>query len=112
MTQGDNFKISDPELYARLSQHHKTEAEAMVALDTFLDRVRQLREECGIPELLLIAVAYREPTVDKPEAAVCQSLAMGDSNFRPELAASLFHANAVPLIERAARLMKSLTGET
>lgn len=51
----------NPERYARMAEPYPTPAEAEDALRRFMDGVAKLREECRIPEALIIVAAYYAP---------------------------------------------------
>ena len=48
----------DPDLYARMSSPFATKGAANDAIGRFMLGVRALREECGVAEIIMIAITY------------------------------------------------------
>lgn len=100
----------NPELYAKLSQPHKTQEEADFALKGFLLAVKKLREEYGIPELLVIGACYFEPRADSKNTVSSRAVAFGAHEMRAQLGALAFNAYTLPELERAEQLRDIATG--
>lgn len=99
----------NPELYARMAEPYPTQEEAQEAVSRFLEAVARAREECRVPEVLVIAAARFSPVKPGDETLTGQSLAMGSSGVHPGMAATLFNQHAAPVIEHARRLETAAT---
>lgn len=92
----------NPELYKRLSQPYATEELAKTALNKFLQGVRKLREECGVPEIMVLASAYINPEKEGDRLlSNVNALVMGSSEVWPELAAMAFSMYTAPILKAA-----------
>lgn len=98
----------NPELYKRLSLPYATAVASDNALNDFLVGVQELREKCGIAEVLVVAAVY----VDSPDKATntaAKALAMGHPDMRAQLGALAFQQYTAPVLERADSLRKLAT---
>lgn len=64
----DDFK-TNPEKYAAMSAPFPTEVDANFAMDMFCSKVKELRENYRISEVVVVAQVYLEP--DKPDSKKC-----------------------------------------
>jgi hypothetical protein len=107
MSDDKPVRWSDDQLYARLSQPYPTADAASEALQRFTDGVRRLREECGVPEVVLVAAAH---VADGLGARVA-SLACGDSVISAQLAAHGYACFAQPVVAQADRVREIAKGD-
>ena len=106
-------KQINPELYAKLAEPHATVEVAKEKMAAFLEELYEIRVKHGIPEVLVVAVAYANETVDEKEhvRTVCEIFTVGDSRNAPDLAVLAYRELALPLIQRAEGLYKVATGK-
>lgn len=98
----------NPELYKRLSAPYATAVASDNALNDFLLGVQELREKCGIAEVLVVAAVYVE-SPDKATNTAAKALAMGHPDMRAQLGALAFQQYTAPVLERADALRKLAT---
>ena len=72
----DNENWANPELYRRMQVPHASEDAVNEAFGKFTDGVRALREECGIPEVVVLMQAS-VTQADGGEAVATGSLHLG-----------------------------------
>lgn len=99
----------NPDLYARMAEPYPTPADAENALRRFIDGVATLREECRIPEALIIVAAYYAPQEGNANNVACRSLGMGNPACHATMAAELFNQHAAPVLEHANRIQRTAT---
>ena len=99
------------ELYERLSEPYPNRECANAALDEFRNRVRALREELRIPEVLLVAAVHMLEGPDNEIKSTVGSLSLGNSGCAGDLVAIAYANFAVPEIKRAERLQRMAAGE-
>ena len=102
----DRERLNDPETYARMAVPYATLEDAAAALRRFADGVEILREECRVPDVMCITVAYAEG--GKPSAFM---LVKGASHMWPTMAATLFAEHAGPTLKRADDLRELALGK-
>lgn len=95
---------SDPELYARLSAQFSSRRVAGDAIDQFLLGVKELRERCGVPEVVVVCGAFYAPSEGRRDSFNAKALRIGSSAVGAQLAALAFQEYAAPLIQEAEEL--------
>lgn len=101
----------NPELYERLSEPVENKAVADERLRDFMAQVKELREECGVPEVIVMAAVYHVDPKEKVLGAI-QSLALGNPTAHADLGALAYLTYTKPSIERAEKLRAIAEGET
>lgn len=102
----------NPELYERLAKPYGTKEEADHSVKGFLLAVKKLREEYGIPEVLVMAAAHFTPDEKTKETVTVRAVAFGSPEFRAQLGALAFNQYTLPEIERAEQLRNLATSPT
>jgi len=92
----------DPNLYERMAAPCETQAAAQAALDDFMTRVRRVREESRVPEVVVVMAAHHKES----DKMAINSFAPGSSGAAPLLGAVAFNLYAKPQIDEAKRLEK------
>lgn len=101
--------IKDPDLYGRMAEPYVDRAEAEKAVEAFLERVQVLREECRIPELVVVAAVHMTPGEHGVTSAI-GSVARGSSQNIAQLGAYAYRRYTVPTIQAAKQLADLANG--
>ena len=94
----------NPELYAKLSQPYPDRAAAEHILTGFLMAVKKLREEHGVPELIVLAGAHFTPEPQASGTVAISAAAFGDPGFQAKLGALAYNMYTSPVIDQAEQL--------
>lgn len=102
------MKRFDPKTYAKMAEPFETVEDFIAAGAAFARDVERARKKHRIAEVMLILGVTSK---DRPGMLV-SSLAFGDSEKAPTLAAHAFEKFAQPVIEQAEWLRRTASGET
>lgn len=100
----------DPDLYARMSAPFATKGVADDAIGRFMLGVRALREECGVAEIIMIAIAYFADDGGERHGT-CMSMELGGSHAHPHMGAMAYKIWTGPAVLRAKELERIAMGK-
>ena len=100
----------NPELYERLSQKVSDPDVADERIIAFFRDLKRIREQHGIPELLVVCGVHHEPVEGSNTNIVVRVGAYGDPDMPATLGAVAFNTFTLPEIERGEKLSRVAGG--
>ena len=94
----------NPDLYDRLSKPYVDRSDGEEQMDVFMRRVQELREEYGIPDVLLVCSVHFTPVEGEKETIACKAIAYGHPDTSAQLGALAFQAYTLPVIQQGDKL--------
>lgn len=102
-------KINDPGLYRRMSEPFDDAAESNAALSSFFEAIEKLREEHGIPDVLVLCEV--NVMIDGAETRGSARLMRGDSSAFLPMIARVYGEERQRYEDNMARLIAASRGK-
>lgn len=100
----------NPDLYDRLSEPYADRSDGDEQMNVFMRRVQELREEYGIPDVLLVCSVHFVPAEGEKETIACKAIAYGHPDTSAQLGALAFQAYTLPVIRQGDKLRAMAKG--